>query len=121
MTLARSIALGLWLISADAAAQLLPPALPWLSPRSPALWLGLDAGVEPAASADAAVDNPHAVIAAALTAWLQAPSSSARPWPADGVRIGVLADRSSSQLDRALLIEMWTASAYGDYRRTQGG
>ena len=24
-------------------------------------------------------------------------------------------------LDRALLIEMWTASAYGDYRRTQGG
>ena len=35
--------------------------------------------------------------------------------------IGVLADRSSSQLDRALLIEMWTASAYGDYRRTQGG
>ena len=35
--------------------------------------------------------------------------------------IGVLADRSSSQLDRALLIEMWTATAYGDYRRTQGG
>lgn len=35
--------------------------------------------------------------------------------------IGVLADRSSSQLDRALLIEMWTASAYGDYRRSQGG
>ena len=23
--------------------------------------------------------------------------------------------------DRALLIEMWTAAAYGDYRRTQGG
>lgn len=91
MTLARSIALGLWLISADAAAQLLPPALPWLSPRSPALWLGLDAGVEPAASADAAVDNPQAVIAAALTAWLQALSTSARSWPADGVRIGVLA------------------------------
>ena len=35
--------------------------------------------------------------------------------------IGVLADRSSSQLDRALLIEMWTATAYSDYRRTQGG
>ena len=35
--------------------------------------------------------------------------------------IGVLADRSSPQIDRALLIEMWTATAYGDYRRTQGG
>ena len=35
--------------------------------------------------------------------------------------VGILADRSSPQLDRALLIEMWTAAAYGDYRRTQGG
>ena len=35
--------------------------------------------------------------------------------------VGILADRSSSQLDRALLIEMWTAAAYGDFRRTQGG
>ena len=35
--------------------------------------------------------------------------------------ISILADRSSPQLDRALLIEMWTAAAYGDYRRTQGG
>lgn len=32
----------------------------------------------------------------------------------------VLADRSNTQLDRALLIEMWTAAAYGDYRRSQG-
>lgn len=35
--------------------------------------------------------------------------------------IGILADRSSSQIDRALLIEMWTATAYSDYRRAQGG
>lgn len=35
--------------------------------------------------------------------------------------IGVLADRSSPQLDRALLIDMWTATAYSDFRRTQGG
>ena len=35
--------------------------------------------------------------------------------------IGILADRNSSQTDRALLIEMWTASAYSDYRRAQGG
>ena len=35
--------------------------------------------------------------------------------------IGILADRSSPQLDRALLIEMWTAAAYGDFRRRQGG
>ena len=35
--------------------------------------------------------------------------------------IGVPADRSSSQLDRPLLNEMWTEAAYGDYRRTQGG
>ena len=35
--------------------------------------------------------------------------------------VAVLADRSSSQLDRALLVEMWTASAYADYRRTQRG
>lgn len=35
--------------------------------------------------------------------------------------VGILADRNSSQLDRALLIEMWTAAAYGDFRRTQGG
>jgi hypothetical protein len=35
--------------------------------------------------------------------------------------IGILADRSSSQLDRALLIEMWTAAAFGDFRRSQGG
>lgn len=35
--------------------------------------------------------------------------------------IGILADRNSSQIDRALLIEMWTAAAYGDYRRGQGG
>lgn len=35
--------------------------------------------------------------------------------------VGVLADRSSSQMDRALLIEMWTAAAYSDFRRTQGG
>ena len=32
---------------------------------------------------------------------------------------GILADRSSPQLDRALLIEIWTASAYSDYRRSQ--
>lgn len=35
--------------------------------------------------------------------------------------VGILADRSSSQIDRALLIEMWTAAAYSDYRRAQGG
>ena len=35
--------------------------------------------------------------------------------------VGILADRSSAQIDRALLIEMWTATAYSDYRRTQGG
>lgn len=35
--------------------------------------------------------------------------------------IGILADRSSAQIDRALLIEMWTAAAYSDYRRVQGG
>ena len=35
--------------------------------------------------------------------------------------VGILADRSSPQIDRALLIEMWTATAYSDYRRTQGG
>lgn len=35
--------------------------------------------------------------------------------------VNVLADRTSSQLDRALLIEMWTAAAYGDFRRTKGG
>ena len=35
--------------------------------------------------------------------------------------VGILADRSSAQIDRALLIEMWTASAYGDYRRSHGG
>lgn len=35
--------------------------------------------------------------------------------------VGILGDRRSPQLDRALLIEMWTAAAYGDYRRTQGG
>ena len=35
--------------------------------------------------------------------------------------IGILADRNSSQMDRALMIEMWTAAAYGDFRRTQGG
>jgi hypothetical protein len=33
---------------------------------------------------------------------------------------GILADRNSSQMDRALLIEMWTASAYSDFRRGQG-
>jgi hypothetical protein len=35
--------------------------------------------------------------------------------------ITVLADRRSPQIDRALLIEMWTAAAYSDYRRAQGG
>jgi hypothetical protein len=35
--------------------------------------------------------------------------------------VNILADRTSSQLDRAMLIEMWTAAAYGDFRRTQGG
>ena len=35
--------------------------------------------------------------------------------------IAVLADRQSPQIDRALLIEMWTAAAYGDVRRAQGG
>ncbi|MFT4179235.1 MAG: hypothetical protein QM612_07200 [Thermomonas sp.] len=35
--------------------------------------------------------------------------------------VGILADRSSSQLDRALLIEIWTAAAYSDHRRAQGG
>lgn len=35
--------------------------------------------------------------------------------------IGILADRSSPQIDRALLIEMWTAAAYSDYRRLQRG
>lgn len=35
--------------------------------------------------------------------------------------VGILADRNSSQMDRALMIEMWTAAAYGDFRRTQGG
>ena len=35
--------------------------------------------------------------------------------------IGILADRSTPQMDRALLIEMWTAAAYGDFRRRQGG
>jgi hypothetical protein len=33
----------------------------------------------------------------------------------------VLADRGSPQLDRALMIEMWTAAAYADYRRGTGG
>lgn len=32
---------------------------------------------------------------------------------------GILADRSSPQLDRALLIEIWTAGAYGDYKRSK--
>lgn len=32
----------------------------------------------------------------------------------------ILADRGSPQLDRALMIEMWTAEAYADYRRMQG-
>ena len=35
--------------------------------------------------------------------------------------VGILADRSSPQIDRALLIEMWTASAYSDFRRSHGG
>lgn len=35
--------------------------------------------------------------------------------------VQILSDRRSPQIDRALLIEMWTAAAYGDYRRTQGG
>lgn len=35
--------------------------------------------------------------------------------------IGILADRSSPQIDRALLIEMWTATAYSDHRRLQRG
>lgn len=35
--------------------------------------------------------------------------------------IGILGDRDSSQIDRALLIEMWTAAAYADYRRAEGG
>ena len=35
--------------------------------------------------------------------------------------VGILADRSSSQIDRAMLIEMWTAAAYSDFRRAQGG
>ncbi|MBN8263520.1 MAG: hypothetical protein J0M21_02570 [Xanthomonadales bacterium] len=34
--------------------------------------------------------------------------------------VGVLADRGSPQLDRALMIEMWTAAAYADYRRGTG-
>lgn len=39
---------------------------------------------------------------------------------ADPSIVSVLADRSSSQIDRALLIEMWTAAAYSDFRRRQG-
>lgn len=35
--------------------------------------------------------------------------------------VSILADRHSPQLDRALLIEMWTAVAYADFRRAQGG
>lgn len=35
--------------------------------------------------------------------------------------VNILADRNSAQIDRALLIEMWTATAYSDYRRAQGG
>ena len=35
--------------------------------------------------------------------------------------VSILADRQSPQLDRALLIEMWTAVAYADVRRAQGG
>jgi hypothetical protein len=32
-----------------------------------------------------------------------------------------LSDRNSPQIDRALLIEMWAAVAYSEYRRAQGG
>ncbi len=39
----------------------------------------------------------------------------------DSSIIGILADRNSPQIDRALLIEMWTATAYSDYRRASGG
>ena len=35
--------------------------------------------------------------------------------------VAILADRDSTQIDRALLIEMWTAAAYSDHRRAQGG
>lgn len=35
--------------------------------------------------------------------------------------INILSDRNSPQIDRALLIEMWAAVAYSEYRRAQGG